>query len=67
MNRRIWLYLFSLIPAIGSLSVINKIEPYVLGMPFVLFWLLLWVILTSLFLYIVNMLDPANHEGEEDI
>jgi hypothetical protein len=66
MNKRIWLYFFSLIPAIGSLSVINKIEPYVLGMPFVLFWLLLWVVLTSLFLYIVNVLESADHEGEEE-
>lgn len=67
MNRRIWLYIFSAIPAVGSLSVINRIEPYVLGMPFVLFWLLLWVVLTSVFLSIVNILDTDNHEGEEDI
>ncbi|GIN22197.1 MAG TPA: DUF3311 domain-containing protein [Bacillus bacterium] len=66
MKKRFWLYIFSMIPAIGSLTVINKIEPYVLGMPFVLFWLMLWVVLTSLFLYIVNILDPAN-EGEDDI
>lgn len=67
MNRKIWLYFFSIIPAIGSLSVVNKIEPYVLGMPFVLFWLLMWVVLTSLFLYIVNILDDSNkeEEGEE--
>ncbi|GIN98697.1 hypothetical protein J6TS1_45670 [Siminovitchia terrae] len=66
MKKRIWLYIFSLIPAIGSLSVVNKIEPYVLGLPFVLFWLLMWVVLTSLFLYIVNILDTEN-EGEDDI
>jgi len=66
MKKKIWLYLFSMIPAIGSLSVVNKVEPYVLGMPFVLFWLMMWVVLTSLFLYIVNILDTSN-EGEEDI
>ncbi|WP_091021810.1 DUF3311 domain-containing protein [Bacillus sp. UNCCL81] len=58
------LYVLSAIPAIGSLSVINKVEPYVLGMPFVLFWTILWVFLTAIFLLIVNKLDPANKGGD---
>ncbi|MFB7141530.1 DUF3311 domain-containing protein [Gottfriedia sp. NPDC056225] len=60
------LYILSAIPAIGSLTVINKVEPYVLGMPFVLFWTILWVFLTSIFLLIVNKLDPANKGGEQE-
>jgi len=59
------LYVLSAIPAIGSLSVINKVEPFVLGMPFVLFWTILWVFLTSIFLLIVNKLDPANKRGDQ--
>ncbi|MGG0175883.1 DUF3311 domain-containing protein [Gottfriedia acidiceleris] len=59
------LYVLSAIPAIGSLSVINKVEPYVLGMPFVLFWTILWVFLTAIFLLIVNKLDPANKGGDQ--
>ncbi|PGL67085.1 DUF3311 domain-containing protein [Bacillus sp. AFS055030] len=59
------LYLLSAVPAIGSLTVINKVEPYVLGMPFVLFWTILWVFLTSIFLLVVNKLDPANKGGDE--
>ncbi|XRG79378.1 DUF3311 domain-containing protein [Rossellomorea sp. GAMAL-10_SWC] len=59
------LYVLSAIPAIGSLSVINKVEPFVLGMPFVLFWTILWVFLTAIFLLIVNNLDPANKGGDE--
>ncbi|WHZ02634.1 DUF3311 domain-containing protein [Neobacillus sp. YX16] len=57
-------YLLTLIPALGSLFVINKVEPYVLGLPFVLFWAICWVGLTSLFLIIANKLDPANKEEE---
>ncbi|MEK4028220.1 MULTISPECIES: DUF3311 domain-containing protein [Bacillaceae] len=57
-------YLTSTIPALGSLVVINRVEPYVLGMPFVLFWAICWVCLTSLFLIITNKLDPANKEEE---
>ena len=59
------LYALSAIPAIGSLSVINKVEPFVLGMPFVLFWTILWVFLTAIFLLIVNKLDPANKGGDQ--
>ena len=59
------IYVISAIPALGSLVVINRVEPYVLGMPFVLFWAVLWVCLTSLFLLITNKLDPTNKEGEE--
>lgn len=58
-------YLLTLIPALGSLFVINRVEPYVLGLPFVLFWAICWVGLTSLFLIIANKLDPANKEEEE--
>ncbi|WP_408011473.1 DUF3311 domain-containing protein [Pseudalkalibacillus sp. A8] len=58
-------YFTSVIPAIGSLVVINRVEPYVLGIPFVLFWAILWVCLTSLFLIITNKLDPANREGKD--
>jgi hypothetical protein len=59
------IYLLSVIPAIGSLVIINRVEPYVLGMPFVLFWSILWLCLTSMFLLLVNTLDPANKGGEE--
>lgn len=65
MKKKVWLYIFSMLPAIGSLVVINKVEPYVFGFPFVLFWLMSWVVLTSVFLLIVNILDPANKEDEE--
>ncbi|WP_257350978.1 DUF3311 domain-containing protein [Pseudalkalibacillus decolorationis] len=58
-------YVLSVVPAIGSLVVINRVEPYVLGMPFVLFWAILWVCLTSMFLIITNKIDPENRGGEE--
>ena len=60
MNKKIVLVLISLIPAIGANTMINKVEPYVLGMPFDLFYAAMWSVLTSLFLLIVYLLDPAN-------
>ncbi|MGE7609821.1 DUF3311 domain-containing protein [Peribacillus frigoritolerans] len=59
------IFVLTTIPALGSLVVINRVEPYVLGLPFVLFWAICWVCLTSLFLIIANKLDPSNKEEEE--
>lgn len=59
--------LLLIIPFIGLcvlLPVANRIEPYILGMPFLLFWIVLWMILSSVVLFIVYKLDPAN-EGSE--
>ncbi|MBE7119853.1 DUF3311 domain-containing protein [Bacillus cereus] len=40
----------------------NSVTPYVLGMPFLLFWVLLSVLITSLCMGLVYLLDPANKE-----
>lgn len=61
-----WLYLLSLIPCVFSLVVINRVEPYVMGMPFILFWMVLWLVLTSGFMFLVFKLDPANRGGDDE-
>ncbi|MGX5615582.1 DUF3311 domain-containing protein [Bacillus toyonensis] len=38
----------------------NSVTPYVLGMPFLLFWVLLSVLITSLCMGVVYVFDPAN-------
>ena len=42
-----------------SLAVpsVNRIEPRVLGLPFVLFWILLWVLLTPAFIFGIGRLE----------
>lgn len=35
------------ISMLGMLPLVNKVKPFVLGMPFVLFWIVLWAVLTS--------------------
>ncbi len=49
---------------LGGISFANRVEPYVLGMPFILFWIVLWVVLTSVIMGIVYLLDPANKRGK---
>ncbi|WP_050614095.1 DUF3311 domain-containing protein [Bacillus testis] len=58
--------LLVLVPFIGYLGFLpwaNTIEPYVLGMPFFLFWLLLWMVLSPVLIGIVYVLDPDNKKG----
>lgn len=57
------LKLLAALPFIGILlgvPFVNRTEPLVLGMPFVLAWIVMWVVLTSAIMAIVYRLDPAN-------
>ncbi|WP_407555238.1 DUF3311 domain-containing protein [Streptomyces sp. Pv4-95] len=59
------LYLLGTIPFVGILGGIffaNRVTPYILGMPFILFWLVLWVVLISATMAVIYRLDPANRE-----
>ncbi|WP_144549851.1 DUF3311 domain-containing protein [Bacillus sp. X1(2014)] len=59
--------LLAIIPFIGLLGgvpFVNKVTPYVFGMPFVLFYIVLWVVITSGIMALVFKLDPANQEEE---
>jgi xanthosine utilization system XapX-like protein len=60
------------LPFIGILlgvPFVNRVEPLMLGMPFVLAWIVMWVVLASVIMAIVYRLDPSNRQlaadGEE--
>lgn len=62
-------YLLGALPFLGffvGIFFANRVEPYVLGMPFIMFWITLWVILTSAIMGTIYLLDPANREGESE-
>ncbi|WP_108587570.1 DUF3311 domain-containing protein [Paenisporosarcina sp. OV554] len=64
-----YIKLLILVPIIGFLGFLplaNRIEPYVLGLPFLLFWLVLWMVLSPMILIIVYKLDPDNREVETE-
>ncbi len=61
------LFLLSFLPFIGMLLVVafaNQVEPLIFGLPHLLFWYILMVLLTPIVLFIVYKLDPANKKGE---
>lgn len=39
---------------------VNRTEPLVLGMPLVLAWIVMWVVLTAAIMGIIYRLDPVN-------
>lgn len=47
---------------VGAFPFYNRAEPFILGFPFIYFWLFSWIPLTSLFMYIAFRLDPENKE-----
>ena len=60
-------YLLAALPFIGLLGgipFVNRVTPFVLGLPFILFWIVLWVVLTSLIMGLIYALDPRNREDE---
>jgi len=60
------------LPFIGILVGVpfaNHVEPLILGMPFVLAWIVIWIVLSAVIMGIIYRLDPANrgpidHVGE---
>ena len=53
----------AVLPFLGILvgvPLLNRVEPMVLGMPLMLAWIVLWIVLTPLIMTIVYRCDPAN-------
>lgn len=57
------------ITLVFALPFVNRIEPVILGLPFILFWILSWVILTPAILfsaYLVQKKYNIPEEGDEE-
>lgn len=61
-------YLLAVLPFLGLLGGIpfaNRVTPFVLGLPFILFWIVLWVVITSVIMWVIYSMDPRNRAGEK--
>lgn len=48
-----------------ALPLVNRIEPVVLGLPFLLFWILGWVLLTPFILLLAYLLEKRFNPPDE--
>ena len=44
---------------------VNRVTPTIFGLPFLLAWLVAWILLTAAIMAVIFRLDPANHDGSE--
>ncbi|MGA2263956.1 MAG: DUF3311 domain-containing protein [Acidobacteriota bacterium] len=61
--------LFGAVPFITlvlALPFINRVEPFILGLPFVLFWIILWVALTPLALFGAYQCEKKFNQPESE-
>lgn len=59
----------ALLPFLGVLvgaCFFNRVTPLVFGLPVLLAWLLLWLLLTSAIMALIYCLDPANRSPAAD-
>ncbi len=60
LRVRVLRAVFALIPALMltlAVPLINRVEPHVFGLPFLLAWIVLWLLLTPLFLYAIYRME----------
>jgi hypothetical protein len=53
------------ITMVFALPLVNRIEPIILGLPFLLFWLLAWVVLTPVILALAYKLEKKYNPPED--
>jgi Protein of unknown function (DUF3311) len=61
-------YLLAVLPFLGLLGgipFVNRVTPFVLGLPFILFWIVLWVVITSVIMWVIYSTDPRNRTEEK--
>ncbi|MCJ7612499.1 MAG: DUF3311 domain-containing protein [Candidatus Aminicenantes bacterium] len=49
-----------------ALPLVNRLRPIILGLPFLLFWILAWVALTPLILYLAYRLEKKYNPPEDE-
>jgi hypothetical protein len=57
-----WLAVLPFLGILVGVPLLNQVEPLVLGMPLILAWIVLWIILTAGILAIIYYCDPTNRD-----
>lgn len=57
-----WLGLLPFVMLVLAIPFVNRVEPVIWGLPFLLFWIVVWVALTAVVLLIIYRLEPKEEE-----
>ncbi len=57
-----WLAVLPFLGILVGVPLLNQVEPMILGMPLVLAWVVLWIILTAGIMTLIYTYDPANRD-----
>ena len=60
MRHGKWLATLPFLALLVGPIFLNRVTPFVLGMPLLLAWIVLWLVLTPFLMAIVFRLDPSN-------
>jgi len=48
---------------LGGIGFVNRVTPFILGLPLPLAWITIWVVLTVAIMAAIYALDPANRSA----
>jgi len=57
-----WLAVLPFLGILVGVPLLNRVEPMVLGMPLVLAWIVLWIVLSAAIMTVIYARDPANRD-----
>lgn len=60
-----YLVIFPLLALTVGIYFANRVEPFVMGLPFLMFWIVGWVIISALIMLLVNILDSKNSKEKQ--
>jgi Protein of unknown function (DUF3311) len=59
-----WLALLPYLALIVGPFFLNRVTPYVFGMPLLLAWIVAWILLSAAIMAVIYRLDPANQDED---
>jgi Protein of unknown function (DUF3311) len=62
MRRTRWLALLPFLALLVGPFFVNRVTPYVFGMPFLLAWIVGWILFTAAIMAVIFRFDPANRK-----
>ncbi|HBK05943.1 MAG TPA: hypothetical protein DDZ81_08760 [Acetobacteraceae bacterium] len=60
-----WLAVLPFLGILVGVPLLNQVQPLVLGMPLILAWIVMWIVLTAVIMGIIYLCDPANRDMAE--